>query len=122
MNNTQTIYIYNGVNQVPEDATHVRVDPSVAFIPAGGFQNRQKLRVVELPEGLIEIEHDAFAYCKNLKRINIPSTVSEIGSHAFDNCTKLDGISLPEGLQQLGEYAFYYCNSLKSINIPPNLE
>ena len=116
-----SVYVYNGVDEVPRDVTHIRVDPSVTTIPEGAFKGRESLVDIVLPEGLIRIEHDAFASC-NLKRINLPSTVSEIGSHAFDNCTKLDGISLPEGLRSIGGWAFSHCCSLQRININPNLK
>ena len=122
MNNTQTIYIYNGVDEVPEDVSHVRVDPSVAIIPRYAFQCRRNLEEVELPEGLIRIGDYAFHRCISLKKITIPSTVEDIGESSFDHCEKLEGIVLPEGLQRLGKWAFSNCRSLQRINIPPNVE
>ena len=82
-----SVYIYNGVDRVPNDVTHVRVDRSVTLFPYEAFYNRRQLEVVELPEGLIRIENKAFYECRNLKRINIPSTVTEIGEKAFDTCS-----------------------------------
>jgi len=117
-----SIYIYNGVGDVPLDVTHVRIDPSVTSVPEMAFRSRQKLEVVELPEGLIRIEYNAFYGCASLKRINIPSTIEEIGGSAFENCHKLDKITLPDGLQRLSNYAFYHCESLQRINIPPRLQ
>ena len=102
-----SVYVYNGVDEVPWDVTHVRVDQSVTIIPEGAFRDRQNLKVVELPEGLIKIENDAFENCQSLMRINIPSTVEEIGDGTFSECLKLDDIVLPEELQRLGRYAFY---------------
>ena len=112
MNNKQTIYIYNGVDEIPEDVTHVRVDPSVTNILAQAFVKRPKLEVVELPEGLIRIGNEAFCDCKSLKSINIPSTVEEIGERAFESCEKLEDIMLPAGLRRLGGWAFCECESL----------
>ena len=122
MDNTQTIYIYNGVDDVPNDVTHVRVDPSVTVIPDNAFKRRESLVDIDLPEGLIRIGEYAFQTCKSLKRINTPSTVKEIGDRAFESCTKLDKIVLPNCLRSLGRWAFSHCESLKSINIPPNIE
>ena len=118
-----SVYVYNGVDEVPEDVTHVRVDQSVTVIPAHAFGDRKKLEVVELPEGLIRIENNAFDSCETLKRINIPSTVIEIGNSAFQYCHKLDGIILPQGLRILGERAFQWCQSLhtNTINIPSGI-
>jgi len=122
MNNTQTIYIYNGVGEVPDDVSHVRVDPSVAIIPRCAFQCRRNLEVVELPEGLIRIGDYGFHRCISLKKITIPSTVEDIGESSFDHCEKLEGIVLPEGLQRLGKWAFSNCRSLQRINIPLTVE
>ena len=101
MNNTQTIYIYNGVGEVPMDVTHVRVDPSVTDIPQRAFDDHRKLEAVELPEGLIRIGDWAFCDCTSLRSINIPSTVEEIGERVFYSCQKLDVVDLPKGLHRL---------------------
>ena len=45
------IYVYNGLDEVPEDVTHVRVDHSVTVIPEGAFREYLKLEEVELPRG-----------------------------------------------------------------------
>ena len=113
-----TVYIYNGVDEVPMNVTHVRVDPSVTIIHMRTFYNRQELQEVELPEGLIIIDDQAFYNCKSLKGINIPSSLLEIGVKAFANCLKLEQIVLPESLQTLGRYAFHQCESLQTITIP----
>ena len=73
------VFIYNGVDEVPEDVTHVsRVDQTVTIIPQSAFLERHLLVRVELPEGLIKIENRAFYDCKSLKSVNILSTVQEI--------------------------------------------
>ena len=122
MNNTQPIYIYNGVDEVPNDVTHVRVDPSVTNIPYRAFYERRQLEVVELPEGLVRIGESAFSNCTSLRSINIPSTVEEIGERAFESCEKLEDIILSEGLRRLGGWAFCECESLKNINIPQTIK
>ena len=104
------------------DVTHIRVDPSVTVLSEGVFEDRGKLEVVELPEGLISIEDCVFYCCSSLMRINIPSTVTSIGERVFEYCGKLELAVLPEGLQRFGARAFYHCNSLQSINIPPHIE
>lgn len=109
------VYVYDGVDEVPWDVTYVRVDPSVTIIPQRALLERCKLEVVELPEGLIRIEHRAFYDNVNLKRINVPSTVIEIGNDAFFNCGELTQIVLPTGLQRLGNDAFANCVSLTKL-------
>jgi len=120
-----SIYVYNGVDRVPNDVTHVRVAPSVTVIPEVLFQERRvrpNLEQIDLNEGLIRIENNAFEECNSLKMVNLPSTLEDIGESVFRDCEKLDGIILPEGLQRLGQYVFAGCRSLKRINIPPDIE
>ena len=120
--NGAVVFIYDGANEneVPDDVTRIRVDPSVTIIPALAFEEHGNLQEVELPEGITTIGRQAFQCCKSLKRINFPSTLQVIGYEAFDICEKLEDIILPTGLRKLGKFAFYGCNSLKGINIPPN--
>ena len=46
----EEVYIYNGVDRVPRDVTHVRVDQSVTVIPDRAFNVRRQLVEVDLPE------------------------------------------------------------------------
>jgi len=118
----QSVFIYNGVDEVPEDVTHVRVDPSVTVIPDSAFQYRLHLKQVELPEGLIKIDMRAFDKCGQLMHINIPSTVREIHRDAFAHCNSLVSIVLPDELRRIGRWAFKCCQSLQRINIPSDVE
>ena len=110
-----------GGGVVPSDATRLRVHPSVTAIPADAFRGCSNLRVVELPEGLLEIGANAFACCESLATINFPSTLRIISDGAFNRCGKLAEVTLPEGLQEIGESAFYCCATLEQINFPSTL-
>jgi hypothetical protein len=116
------VYLYTGGAAVPKDVTHVRVDESVTIISDRAFMDCIYLQEVELPDGILIIECDAFFKCNSLRRINIPSTVEEIGKRAFWYCEKLEEVVLPNGLQILGAMAFYSCKSLQRINIPPRVK
>ena len=94
-----SVYIYNGVGEVPMDVTHVRVDPSVTVIPERAFESRPELVDVELPEGLIQIADWAFSNCGSLRSINFPSTLEEIRSYSFSSCESLEHIILPMSLR-----------------------
>lgn len=45
-----------------------------------------KFNICKLPEDLLSIGNDAFAYCKSLSSIEIPAGVKNIGERAFDRC------------------------------------
>jgi hypothetical protein len=117
-----TIFIYNEDTEddIPNNVTHVKVDPSVKEIDDEAFQRCLSLVEVEFSEGLERIGIKAFYFCKKLKHINkLPSTLKEIHDHAFGGCGRLDSsIEFPEGLQVIGESAFQDCLGLKTIKIP----
>ena len=47
-----------------------------------------------IPNGIIQIDDDAFWHCKNLKNIIIPDSVSIISVFAFYGCQKLESITI----------------------------
>lgn len=51
----------------------------------------------------------------------VPETVINIGNNAFAYCQKLETISLPNRLQQISEMAFYECRALTNINVPSSV-
>ena len=112
------VFVYTEGVVVPHDVVRVRVHPSVTIIPENAFKKREKLEVVELCEGLLEIGSYAFSKCKTLKKITIPSTVTLICSHAFAECRQLEELELFDGLQEIEEYAFLYIGPLKRLIIP----
>jgi hypothetical protein len=117
------VFIYNKdttKDAIPNNVTHVKVDPSVKEIHENAFQNCESLVAVEFSEGLEVIGMKAFWNCTNLKHVNkLPSTLKEIRSRAFWRCASLDSsIEFPEGLQVIGESAFRECGELKGIKIP----
>lgn len=131
------LHHWNGIDEVPIDVTHVRVDPSVTELRRissywqrgeyrvgriGAFAGCVHLREVELPDGLRIIGRYTFYGCKSLLLVNIPSTVEEIGDGAFQNCETLAVVTLPDGLQRLGESVFSKCASLQRMKIPARVE
>lgn len=46
--NVSSVYIYNGVDEVPMNVTHVRVDPTVTIIPDSAFEDRGSLKEVRV--------------------------------------------------------------------------
>lgn len=120
--NGSPVYIYMGVEAVPENVTRARVDPSVTSIHSEAFQNCLNLQEVQLSEGLLTVESRAFRNCQSLKKLSIPSTVKDIGSQAFEGCVQLEAVVLPEGLLKLGRRAFLSCRSLQRFNVPPRVQ
>ena len=68
---------------------------------------------------LTEIGNEVFAYCNNLKNIEIPEPVTKIGGSAFQYAG-LTGIEIPASVTDIGNFAFEG-TKLTSIKIPASV-
>mmetsp|Transcript_10847 Transcript_10847/g.18989 ORF Transcript_10847/g.18989 Transcript_10847/m.18989 type:complete len:360 (-) Transcript_10847:207-1286(-) len=116
-----TLFIYNGEGEVPEDVKSVEFAPSVTEVPPRAFQRCHALNYLVLNERLQRIGDYAFQGCQSLESIKLPSNVREIGEGAFGECITLTDVLLNEGLSTIGAYAFEECVFLESIKLPPNV-
>jgi hypothetical protein len=114
------VFIYTGLEEVPDDVVRVQVDPSVMAIPEISFASSYLLENVELHEDLREIGPHAFSGCTALNDVQSSDGVESIGSCAFFSCyfTKFRSpplvITIPFGM--LGE-----CGNLLSLELPENI-
>ena len=78
---------------------------------------------IAFPEGITEINKNAFNDCDSLASITRPSSVTSIGNSAFYNCTSLTSVTFGDNsrLTGVGEFAFEDCTSLSSITIPSSV-
>lgn len=72
---------------------------------------------IQIPEGVLAIANDAFAFNTTIISAHMPSTLKSIGDGAFYNCEKLKEIILPDGLEVIGKRAFWG-TKLPTIYIP----
>ncbi len=75
------------------------------------------LKQVEISDGVIEIEDEAFNGCFNLEEIIIPNSVKMIGNAAFSGCERLTSITIPDSVIFIGENPFSQCTRLAEINV-----
>ena len=73
---------------------------------------KDKIKSVEIRDGVTSIGESAFADCKGLTSITIPDSVTSIGREAFANCTNLKTVSLPNRSVKIGDYAFAGCEAV----------
>ena len=77
------------------------------MIISGELVNLNKLKEVEIKEGVTEIPYQFFKRLQLiLKKITLPSTIEIIDDEAFSECSKLSTLDLNDGLQSIGRYAF----------------
>ena len=91
-------------------------------IPSGLFEDCKSLKKIAIPDGVEQIEYNAFARCSSLKSVTLPKSLETIGDGAFFECAELTKINLPNKLKRIGIGAFSGCSSLESVTLPENLE
>ena len=93
----------------------------VTGIGENAFYYCANLRRAEIPDTVTRIGDMAFRGCAGLKRVSIPNGVAEIGVSAFEGCTALTGIKIPRGVTAIQPHAFAECKSLTSVTIPDSV-
>ena len=88
---------------------------SVKSIGYSSFYRCESLVSVKLPDGLIEIDAEAFRCCSSLKELDLGG-VESIGRATFRGCESLKTLDLPPSVSSIGSYAFADCIRLKDIN------
>lgn len=113
--NNNTIYTY--------EHTLIRPDETIELYKPI-FNNDTKdltATTVLIPYNTEIIGDETFAFCMDLKRIEIPDSVKFIGHRAFAECGKLKEIKIPESVKYMGEMVFSGCRNLEKIIIPKYL-
>lgn len=86
------------------------------------YTDKEQIKSVSIPEGVIEIGDMAFSDCRKLESVKLPNSLEIIGKNAFRKCQKLESVNLPNSLEIIGDNAFPICTNLKSIIIPANVK
>jgi hypothetical protein len=88
------------------------VPTGVQVLKSGSFRGCCQLTNVIVSNDVSGIEDCVFAYCDNLKDMNLGESVQMIGYAAFQGCAALTGITLPASIAQMDNSAFDSCSSL----------
>ena len=126
------------VANIPDTVCYESIAYRVASI---SIPYNATVREVVVPEGMTELEANAFANCtalekvtfpsnsalckigdfafsfSSLKQITLPDAVTKIPNGCFQSCTALEEVNMPS-VTEIGEEAFVGCKSLKKISIP----
>ena len=93
----------------------------VTAIGYDAFSNAYITSVV-IPEGVVDINSWAFAFCVDLRTIQMPESLMAIGTQVFYNCRALEAVDIPDGVEYIGYGAFAFCESLASVKFPSSLQ
>lgn len=95
-----------------------KIPNGVTQMESNAFENCVGLTRVTLSSNMKRISLAAFKNCTGLKSVVIPKNVNSIGYKAFLNCTGLTRVTIPDGVDDIDMAAFEGCSSLESITIP----
>lgn len=70
-----------------------------------------------IPDTISKIGQNAFAYCNDLKKVELSENLQTIDKYTFRSCTELETIVLPSSVRTIEDGAFYGCQKL-SVVIP----
>ena len=146
----QTIIIGNGVESIGESTfancsklNNILFGISLKSIKTRAFEGCSALETMNLPDGLIDIESEAF-YRSGIKSVEIPGSIKKV-NEIFQECRLLSSIVLLDGVEVIGQSAFrslgeltyvsisnsvntienkafFRCSKLELINLPQSLE
>lgn len=79
------------------------------------YNNRQKIKEINIGYGITNIGQDAFLNCDNLKKVSLPKTLIKIEGYVFHNCKSLTNIEIPSSVTNVNMGVFYNCVELKDV-------
>lgn len=130
----------NGTLLVASNNTN-SIQPGISAIGAGAFA-LSKIRQINIPNEVRNIDDNAFYLCTNLINISLPEHIDKIKNQTFQNCINLQRIVIPKKVRIIGfesfsncynltevdmkdsnvniieDFAFYNCKKLESIKLP----
>ncbi len=109
-------YAFYGCNLV-----YVRIPSTLTVIESSAFAYNKQLQKVDFVEGLQTIKSSAFEHCTGLTSLQFPTTLHTIENSAFYYDQSLQQIMLNEGLHKLGDGAFSECDALTEVILPSTL-
>lgn len=99
------------------DITGVEIPESILTIGTNAFAYCASLTDIKFSEGLLSMGIYAFRGC-GFERITLPDSVQSIGNYAFYDCANLTEVVLGNGLQTIGTSVFRNCKNLTTLSVP----
>lgn len=111
--------IKSGVKDKDKDT---KKNDGTKIIKDYAYYERDDIKTIAIPDGVVSIGQNAFCKCINLTSITIPNSVKEINLYAFQACTSLTSISIPNSVEFICQGTFLNCKSLSSVTLPNSIE
>ncbi len=102
---------YQYAQELPDDDLYANRHPSY----------NETIRSVVVPNGVTEIQQNAFYHCTGLEKVTLPDTVKFLRQDAFAGDTSLKEINL-ENVEVVGARAFQGCTKLDNLGTGKNAQ
>lgn len=99
----------------------LEIPDGIREIQENAFENNKGLKEIIIPNSVKTIRGAAFNGCQNVTAITLPEGLKEIEYYTFERCSKLERLVIPDGVTYIGAYAFEDCNGLKELVIPASV-
>lgn len=101
--------------------TVLELPEGVVSIGTGAFGS-SNLKEVILPNSIVNIGNECFAYSNDLEKVILSGNLQTVGRSMFHSCKALKSIKIPEGITTIEQSAFYNCSDLKYVWLPTSLD
>ena len=91
------------------------------FIGHHAFWAASDLTAVVIPNGVLELDYFAFAFCESLAYLDLPESLTAIRLGAFYGCSSLTSVDIPNSVKTIGSNAFEDCTSLTTLELPADV-
>lgn len=126
-NGTMHIVSYKGADTeivVPKrigkrDVTSIGRNAFSRYFP---YNKQIYITSIKLPDGICDLQKEAFAFLEHVESVTIPDTVNRIGECCFLGCDSLKSIRLPGSLKVVSFRSFGSCSCLENVDISPGVE
>lgn len=115
------------VINIPETVSDGEFNYTVKSIAKAGFRRCPTVSI-NVPNTVVEIKQEAFAYCQNLTDFTFPYQLDEIAPSTFLDCRELTTLAYRdsagnraitnETIEKIGDHAFDSCVKLKNFYCP----
>ena len=104
------------LNMIVQGLTSDRMPADISRLGVHCFSNTNGFSA-NIPEGITTVSSDAFSRCSRLTSVVLPLSVKVLDATCFAWCPELRRIQLPPDLTDIKTYVFDSC-SLSSVTIP----
>lgn len=114
--------IADGEYAINNSMETLTISGKITRIGKYAFADCEKLKSLDINNGVEEIKDGAFARCSKLERVTLPDTLKKLGKNVFKGCAKLKEITIQDGIETIDLGCFAGCEELESIIIPEGVK